>query len=202
MSDTFLPLVADYGAIIVALSAYLSCLLIPIPTALVMLAGGAFAAAGDLSLAAVLGAGWFAAVLGDQTGYRIGRVAGPRLRSFFEARPKAQGLYTRSEAFIEKYGGIGVFFSTWALAPLGPYANIAAGAAGLSALRFTLWDAAGEAIWVGGYVLLGYAFASQITEMSSLMSNVAGGIVCAAVALGLVYVLARKFKDHGTANAD
>lgn len=196
MTDTFLALVADYGAIIVAMSAFLSCLLIPIPTALVMLSGGAFAAAGDLTLSSVLGAGWAAAVAGDQTGYRIGRMAGPRLRSYFEKSHKANRLYDRSEAFIEKHGGLGVFFSTWAVAPLGPYANIAAGAGKLNAWRFTLWDAAGEAIWVGGYVLLGYFFASQIEEVSSLMTNIVGVLVCVLAAVFLTRVLTKRYRAH------
>lgn len=196
MSETFLALVADYGAVIVAFSAFLSCLLIPIPTALVMLAGGAFAAAGDLTLSSVLLAGWVAAVLGDQTGYRIGRAAGPRLREWFHKRPKANRLYGRSEAFIEKHGGLGVFLSTWALAPLGPYANVAAGAGGLSAWRFTLWDAAGEAIWVGGYVMLGYVFATQIEELSSLMGHIVGGAVCIVLAAFLLRILLKRYREH------
>ena len=79
MNETFFELVATYGVPIVGLSSFLSCLLIPIPTALVMLAGGAFAASGDLSLPAVLAAAYVGAVLGDQTGYRMGRAFGPRL---------------------------------------------------------------------------------------------------------------------------
>lgn len=194
MSELFLTLVAENGAIIVAASAFLSCLLIPIPTALVMLAGGAFAAAGDLALSTVLVSAWFAALFGDQTGYRIGRTFGPAIKAKFARRPKAEKAFAKAETVVQKHGGLGVFFSTWALAPLGPYANIAAGAAGLDAWRFTLWDAAGEAIWVGAYVLLGYIFASQLTEVSSLMSNIVG-FVLALAATGFVgWMLAKRFR--------
>ena len=42
MMDSVLSLVSIYGVLIVAISAYLSCLLVPIPTSLVMLSAGAF----------------------------------------------------------------------------------------------------------------------------------------------------------------
>ncbi|WP_121022556.1 hypothetical protein [Litoreibacter meonggei] len=38
---------AKWGLVVVALPAYFSCLAVPVPTSAVMLAGGAFAAAGD-----------------------------------------------------------------------------------------------------------------------------------------------------------
>ena len=196
MSELFLTLVAEYGAIVVGLSAFLSCLLIPIPTALVMLAGGAFAAAGDLTLSSVLVTAWLAAIAGDQAGYRVGRSFGPTIKARFTRRPRAAKAFAKAETMVQTHGGLGVFFSTWALAPLGPYANIAAGAVGLNAWRFALWDAAGEAIWVGAYVMLGYIFASQLTEVSSLMSNIVGFLL-ALVAAGFVgWLLTKRLKAH------
>lgn len=62
MTETIYSLVTSYGIWVVAASAFLSCLLVPIPTALVMLAAGAFAAAGDLVLWQVWLAGWLAAL--------------------------------------------------------------------------------------------------------------------------------------------
>ncbi len=76
MTDTILSLVATYGTWIVAVCAFLSCLLVPIPTSLVTLSAGAFVAAGDLNAASVWTAAWIAAVLGDNTGYLIGRIGG------------------------------------------------------------------------------------------------------------------------------
>ena len=196
MTETFLTLVADYGIAIIAASAFLSCLLVPIPTALVMIAGGAFAAAGDLNLTAVLLSGWAAAVLGDQTGYRIGRALGPTLKRKLIPYPKAARTFDRAEDVVDRHGGLAIFFTTWALAPLGPYANLAAGAGGLGVLRFTIWDALGEAIWVGAYVLLGYSFAAQLTDLASLMSNVVGFVLAGAIALGLGYLLVQRARQN------
>jgi membrane protein DedA with SNARE-associated domain len=196
VTETFLALVADWGAGAAALSAFLSCLLVPIPTALVMLAAGAFAAAGDLSLWSVLGWAWLGAVLGDQAGFRIGRAFGPALERLAAKRAKTGAAYTQARAMVADKGEYAVFFSTWAVAPLGPYVNFAAGAGGLSALRFTLWDAAGEAIWVLGYVLLGYGFSSQITQLATLLSNAVGFVTAGVGAVVLGWILFKRLRAH------
>ena len=80
MTDTLFSLVAQYGIIVIAVSAFISCLSFPVPTAFMMLAGGAFAASGDLVFWQVLLAAYAAAILGDQTGFQIGRMVGPGLK--------------------------------------------------------------------------------------------------------------------------
>ena len=194
MTETFLGLVATWGGYAVALSAFLSCLLVPIPTALVMLAGGAFAVSGDLSLWSVLAAAWTGAVIGDQTGYRIGRAFGPALERFASRRTKTGATYAKARKMVSDKGEYAVFFSTWAFAPLGPYVNFAAGAGGLSAWRFTFWDAAGEAIWVGFYVGLGYAFSSEITWLAGLLSNAVGFLTAGTGAAFLGWLLLKRLR--------
>ena len=196
MTETFLAIVVAWGSYAVGLSAFLSCLLVPIPTALVMLAGGAFAATEDLALGAVLFAGWAGAVLGDQTGFRIGQALGPRLESVAARRPKTARAFAKARRLVDEKGALAVFFSTWALAPLGPYVNFAAGAGGMGALRFTVWDALGEAIWVGFYVMMGYAFSSEITQLAELLSSVAGFVVAIFGVVVLGAILVRRFKAH------
>lgn len=192
-ADTVFALVSSYGALVVLASAYLSCLAVPIPTSLMMLAAGAFAAVGDLLLWQVAGAAYAGAVAGDQTGFRIGRMGGDWLTGRIAARPARAAALARARAVVDRHGGLGVFFSTWAVAPLGPWVNVIAGATGLGWLRFTVWDALGEAVWVALYVGLGFAFASQIGTLATVLSNVAGllagGVVTVALALWLRAVL-------------
>lgn len=76
---------------------------------------------------------------------------------------------------------------------------MAAGASGLGWLRFTLWDAAGEAIWVAGYIALGYSFAGQLTQVSDLTSNLSGFLVATAITLLLGWLLVKQIKKRGAA---
>jgi membrane protein DedA with SNARE-associated domain len=76
-----------------------------------------------------------------------------------------------------------VVFSTWAVAPLGPWVNFIAGATGLSWARFTLGDVLGEVFWVTIYVGLGYVFFDQIADVADIMSDLIGLIVALVMAV-------------------
>lgn len=194
MIDTILSLVSDYGAWIVAFCAFFSCLLVPIPTSLVMLSAGAFVTAGDLTAVSIWFAAWGAAVLGDNTGYLIGRTGGASVLARIAKAPSRAKVLERARASLDKRAGIGVFLSTWLFAPLGPYVNFIAGSVGMGWLRFALWDMAGEAVWVSLYLGLGYFFGDRIDAIYGLMGNASGFLVAGLVAIGLGLLLRRKLK--------
>lgn len=200
MTETLFALVSTYGLIVVAGSAFLSCLAIPIPTAVVMLSAGAFAASGDLDFWWVLGTAWLAAVAGDQTGYHIGRWGGPPLIDVIARRTGRHRLIGQARETVQDWGGVGVFFSTWLLAPLGPWVNLIAGAARLNRWRFTVADVAGETIWVSAYVLLGYSFGTRLDELTQIVSDWSGLLasVAAAIALGLALFVRLRTRRRDT----
>ena len=201
MTEALVDLVARSGTLVIFLSCFLSCLLLPIPSSLLMLTGGAFVASGDLVGWQVAGAAWLGAVLGDQTGFRLGRVGIAPLDRLAAGHPRRARLIDRGRTLVDRRGGMGVFLSTWLFAPLGPWVNIIAGAAGLGWLRFSLWDAAGEAVWVGLYVGLGYGFAAQIEIVADMTGSISGLIAAGAVALFLGLYLFRH-ADHGGQDRD
>jgi len=88
MDSALFTLVAQYGLWVIGASAFLSCLALPIPTSFVMLAAGAFAAAGDFVLWQVVAVAWGAAVLGDQTGYQLGRRLGSLVLDWLAENPQ------------------------------------------------------------------------------------------------------------------
>lgn len=200
MNDVIFPLISEYGIWIIWASTYLSCLAIPMPSSLMMLVGGAFAAAGDLALLSTAGAAFTGAVLGDQTGFLIGRLTGKPVSEFLGRKPARAAVLARAEDFVDKRGGLGVFFSTWLVAPLGPWVNLVAGATKLGWMRFTLWDVAGEVIWVSAYTGLGYSFASQIELVASLLGNsvgfLAAGVVTVILGVFLRDAIRRFRKSH------
>lgn len=183
MSDLALDLLASGGVWALFAAAFLSCLALPIPTSLMMLTGGAFAASGDFALWQVMLGAFLGAVLGDQAGYFIGRFGGARLLRRLARGPARRAALVRAKDLVQRRGAWGVFFSTWALAPLGPWANVAAGATGLSWRRFTFADVPGEVIWVGLYTSLGALFAAHIGSIAAVMSNLVGLVVALALAL-------------------
>ena len=182
MSDTIFALVTAYGVYVIFASAFLSCLAFPIPTSLMMLAGGAFVATGDLVLWQVVAAAYGGAVLGDQAGFQIGRHGGTPLIARLARPPARRAVLARARALVDRRGGLGVFFSTWLVAPLGPWVNFAAGATGLPWRRFTIWDVLGETVWVTIYIGLGFSFASQIETVADILGNTVGLLAALVVA--------------------
>lgn len=189
MTETLLRLVPEWGALLVALANFLACIALPIPASLVMLAGGAFAAAGDLPFGVIWGAGLAGAVLGDQAGYLLGRHAGGPLLQRIGARRKSGRLLQRAVDWLHERQRPAVFYSRWLVSALGPYVNLAAGAARLPWRRFAVASASGEAIWVTIYLGLGYRFSADIQALGSTLGNLGLAVAAGVVALLLGRVL-------------
>ncbi|WP_077529784.1 DedA family protein [Vreelandella utahensis] len=196
MTDTVFLLVATYGSAALFAVTFLSCLAMPVPASLMMLTGGAFAASGDLPLVSVSLAAYAGALSGDQAGALIGRSCAGWLEQWAEARRSRAVLLARARASVDQWGGMGVFLSRWLVSPLGPYVNFAAGAGRMRWARFSVWSAAGEAVWVALYVGLGYLFASSLTAVAEFAADVSGLIAGAVVAVGLGIWLRIMQKRH------
>ncbi|MCA0920981.1 DedA family protein [Pseudooceanicola nanhaiensis] len=184
MTDWLLQLLVANGLPLIALVTFFSCLAVPVPSSLAMLTAGAISASGDLPVAGAALAALGGAIAGDQTGYQIGRAGGAWIESRLTGRPKRAALYQRAQEMTRTSGSAGVFFSRWLVSPLGPYVNFAAGAARLRRVPFSVWAAAGEVVWVGLYVGLGFGFASQIETIAQIAQDMSG-LLAGLVVMGV-----------------
>jgi membrane-associated protein len=196
VTDQILELVPTYGLPLLAVVVFLSCLALPVPSSLVMLASGSFAAAGDLAMVQTFATALFAAIAGDQAGYLIGRRGGAPLLAWIARKGDRKALLDKARAWINRRGGIGVFLSRWLVSPLGPYVNFIGGATGLDWRRFTLWGAAGELVWVSLYVGLGVAFADNIGAAAELATDFIGALAAGVVALLLGWRVVNVLRRH------
>ena len=96
-----------------------------------------------------------AAMLGDSTGYLLGRKTGPRIFSRPDSRLFKQEYITRTRHFYEKYGG-----KTIVLARFVPivrtFAAFIAGVGQMPYLRFLPFSVCGGMGWVFLMTMLGY----------------------------------------------
>lgn len=192
-----MALLVVWGIPVVFLTTFLSCLAVPVPSSLVMLAAGAFVASGDLALWQTLAAAYAGAVLGDQAGFGLGRLGGGALMRRAMARPRSAALLLRAERWLASNVVPAIFFSRWLVSPLGPYLNLAGGAARIGWGRFTASAMAGEAVWVSAYVTLGAVFAARLEAVASLLGNVSGLMAAAALALALGALLLGRVRRGG-----
>lgn len=181
MIDYFFSFVTGYGVWALALTTFLSCLALPVPASLAMLAAGGFVASGDLAGTEVVLAAFVGAIFGDQVGFGLGRF-GQGAVDGLSAHPKRGKMLRKAVQDLKAKGGSLVFFSRWLVSPLGPYVNLAAGAMGMSWRRFVLGDMAGEAVWVLLYVGLGYFFAENIGALADILGSLSGLLAALAVA--------------------
>ena len=196
MADAIVALVPLYGAWVLGIATFLSCLALPAPASLLMIAGGAFVASGDLSLAYSVGAALGGAVAGDQMGFAIGKRGEATVARLSKGTGRRGLLFARARGFFDQQGSAGVFLSRWLFSPLGPYVNFIGGAAGLAWHRFTLWGIAGEAVWVSLYIGLGIAFADQFEIAAELAKDLSGMLAALAVAVILGAVIFRRHKGQ------
>ena len=195
MTDWLLGLVPVWGVWLMAVSTFLSCLALPVPCSILMLTAVGFAAAGDLDLVALLTGALAGAVAGDQTGYRLGALGGHPLLARISQSPSRAALIRRAVAQMEARGALGIFFTRWLFAPVGPYANFAAGALGWSWARFTIWGIAGEAVWVGLYCGLGYGFAGNLQAATDMAGSLLGILAGSAAMAGLGWWLVSSLRQ-------
>lgn len=195
-SETLFALVSDYGALALAIATFLSCLAMPVPTSLMLLAAGAFVASGDLAVGPVLALAWLGAVLGDQAGFGLGRAGGQALTGWLRKSPARAATLSRAEASMVRRGMLAVFLSRWLFSPLGPYVNFLAGGAAMNWGLFTLAGLLGEAVWVGLYIALGYGFGDNLAMMADVMANSVAMITSALLTGGFGLALWRAARAH------
>ncbi len=62
-------------------------------------------------------------------------------------------------------------------------------------LKFTIWDMAGEAVWVLVYVGLGYTFGDNIQAIGEILGNLSGALAAGAIAGVLGWGLFKRKKS-------
>lgn len=187
MTDWLLALVPQYGLWLLVSVTFLSCLALPIPASILMLTAGGFVAAGDLVLWQTFAAAALGGILGDQLGFWAGRGLGAPLLTRLRRDPSRDQLLGRAVTMMEARGVIAVFLTRWLFSPLGPWVNLTAGSTGYRWITFTTAGVAGEAVWSGLYVGMGYGFAGNIEAANDMLGSVLGLLAAGAamVILGL-----------------
>lgn len=184
LSDYVLSALGIYGLPLLFAALLVGSVGIPLPASFLLLAAGSFVAQDDLSLWPVLGLAAAGAILGDNIGYALGRWGGRRQFTWL-GKLFTKDRMSRTENWLKRWGGAGVFFSRWLLTPLGPVVNITSGLTRYSWPRFLFYGITGEVLWVVLYVLLGKFFSGQVQAMSEFF----GDLTWVMIGLLAVFVL-------------
>jgi len=201
MTDALLALVPAYGAWLIVVALLLSCLALPVPSSILVLAAGAFAATGDLVLWQIQLAAFAGFVTGDQIAYTIGRRGGSRWMARVETHAGARAVTARARALLDRHGATAVFLARTVVSPLGPYTGYLSGALALSWRRFTIAAVAGALCWCVGYSLIGYLFATRVSQLATMAGKSTGFIVAGVCGIGLLLYLLGRWRADRDADA-
>jgi len=129
-----------------------------------LISAGVFAAAGKLSLASVMLVASLAAIVGDNTGYTIGKVMGPRLFRKKDGLLFRHEYVERAEHFFERFGSKAMMFAHF-VPVVRTFAPILAGVGKMNHPKFFIFDAIGDTAWAIGMTLVGYFIGNRIPNI-------------------------------------
>jgi len=164
---------------------------LPLPSAPWLLAAGALSATGRLSPALAIGLTALAALLADSLWFYVGRRGGQRvLRLFCRLSLSKNSCVGRTKGIFARYG-LQTIIAAKFLPGLGAVMPPLAGATGVRASRFLLFDGLGSLIYGSFYISVGLVFHDQLSSAMSLLNRVGLSALVLAVALVSGYITFR-----------
>lgn len=177
------------GAIVFGEAAAFAGIVLPGETAL--LVGGALTATGRVSLPVLLAVAVAAAVLGDTTGYEIGRHFGPALRRSRLGRMVGESRWDRAEEFVGRRGGFAVAAGRW----VGIARALVPALAGITRMpygRFLVWNVLGGSTWAVAVICGGYLAGASWGRLAGVLGRTGSVAAAAVVAVAVVAALLRR----------
>jgi membrane protein DedA with SNARE-associated domain len=192
--------VHSFGYIGVFVLIVLGDLRLPIPTELTLPLAGFLVGQGRLSFIPVLLTATAARVTTSLILYTLGlRIGGERLRRLIRRFERFGLLFTsdvdKASEVFERHGGKAVLIGH--LVPgVGALISVPAGLKRMPIRwRFLGYTALGSTLWTGALVGLGWALGSR-WRMAELYASFIGYAVLAAVVLGVIWLLWRRWKAY------
>ena len=184
MNDPFDVLVR-YGYLVVFGWVFAEQIGLPLPAVPVLLAAGALAGTGRLSLILVVAIAAIASLMSDVIWYWIGRTGGTRVLGFLcRISLEPDSCVRRTEETFSRRGARSLLIAKF-VPGFSTAAPPLAGVVRMRFLRFVLFTGLGGLIWAFVFVALGWLFSYQLELVASYALRLGGGVlVLLAAALG------------------
>jgi membrane protein DedA with SNARE-associated domain len=160
--DSTIGVLVRYGYLVVFGSVLAEQIGIPIPAIPFLLAAGAAAGAGKLSLALVLLLSGIASLMADMAWYIVGRLGGAKVLGWLcRISLEPDSCVRRTGAIFSKHGPRSLMVAKF----IPGFSTIAPPMAGIVRMplgRFVFFSALGGLFWAGAFIALGWIFARQL----------------------------------------
>jgi membrane protein DedA with SNARE-associated domain len=171
---------------------------LPLPAVPFLLAAGALAGTGRLSVGMALLAAGVASLIGDMVWYWIGRAGGVRVLGWLcRLSLQADSCVQRTQRRFTAHGARSLLVAKF-LPGFNTVAPPLAGIVRMPLAQFLLFTGLGGLIWAGAWLGLGWLFAAQIEVIASEAARLGRGAglvlgVALAAHIGWKYVRRRRF---------
>jgi membrane protein DedA with SNARE-associated domain/rhodanese-related sulfurtransferase len=194
--NAIVQLLVKHGYAVLFASVFARQMWLPAPAILVLIAAGALAGSGRMTLAVAIGLAIIACLLADTVWYEAGRRWGDQILHFiygFSLDP--DGAARRSKETFVRHGLRTLMLAKFVVG-LDAATPSLAGLSGISRLRFIAFDTVGAALWSGAYAGLGYVLGKDLDRVVAYTVRLGTlGVVVVFVAVA-VYVGRKLFQWH------
>ena len=162
---------------------------LPIPAVPVLLAAGALAGAGNMSLPAAIGLALVACLLGDLLWYYLGRYRGARVLGLL-CRISLEPDYCvrRTENFFIRHGTKSLVIAKF-IPGLSTVTPALAGLFKISVGQFLLYNGLGALLWTMAFIVPGYLFSNQLEYLAEQAARFGSSLIVLVVAALALYIM-------------
>ena len=141
-----------------------------------LITAGLFAARGDLNIRFLVPSLIVAAVVGNATGYGIGKHTGKALYSRPDSLLFRREHLRMTHEYYEKHGGKTIILAQF-IPILRTFVPVVAGVAEMGYTRFATYNVVGAICWVAGMTLAGYALGNLVPNIEQRIHYVVAVVI-------------------------
>jgi membrane protein DedA with SNARE-associated domain len=187
-----IEILVRHGYIVLLVVVFAEQIGLPVPSPPMLLAAGALAGTGRMSLPLALSLAIFAALLGDLIWYVLGRKRGIRVLQFLcRISLEPDSCVRNTEEIFARHGARSLLVAKF-IPGLSTAAPPLAGVFHMKIGKFLSFDTLGSLLWVGVYTGLGYAFSDKLELLAEHGARFGTGLGFLMIA-GLAGFVAWKF---------
>ncbi|HLD01325.1 MAG TPA: VTT domain-containing protein [Patescibacteria group bacterium] len=152
---------------------------------------GILASQGYLNIALLCITLFFAAVIGDSTGYQFGKHVGRRLFKRDDSLLFHKDHLRKANRFYQKHGGKTIILARF-MPIIRTFAPVVAGIGDMEYKKFLAYNVVGGLLWATGVPLAGYFLGKLIPDIDKFLLPIIVVIVLASIAPGIYELLKTK----------
>lgn len=178
----------QHGLPLVFVAVFVEQIGLPVPAVPWLLAAGALAAGGKLNLTLGIAAPAAACLVADAVWFYLGRRRGIQVLGFLcRISLEPDSCVRRTGNIFTRYGWRGVVVSKF-VPGMNTVTPPLAGMIGVRARWFFTFDALGSLLYCGAFLLLGYFFSDQITQIGVVIAHIGGSALALLLAFLAAYI--------------